>query len=112
MFTVFDFAEPDQVNGQRNVTTVPTQALFFLNNPFVAKAAKECAERLFTMNDATDEERVKHAYAGILGRFPTTEEIERALSFVQEDAVDRKSPEGWPAFVQALYASAEFRYVP
>jgi len=106
MFTVFDFAEPDQVNGQRNVTTVPTQALFFLNNPFVLKAADECAGQLLALDADGDSDRVRQAYTRILGRSPTPSEIERALAFVHE------GEDGWPTLVQALYSSAEFRYIP
>src|SRR6185312_15622447 len=32
---LFDFAEPSLVIGERATTTVPAQALFLLNNPFV-----------------------------------------------------------------------------
>ena len=40
MFSTFDFAEPSQVIGQRDVTTVPPQALFFLNNELVVQLAR------------------------------------------------------------------------
>lgn len=110
MFTVFDFAEPDQVNGQRDVTTVPTQALFFLNNPFVLQASEACAKELLGLRDVSGTERVEQAYLRILGRPPVTAESESAAIFVRES---EGSPEkAWAALVQALYSSAEFRYVP
>lgn len=34
ILALFDFPEPSIVVGRRDVTTVPTQALFFMNNPF------------------------------------------------------------------------------
>jgi hypothetical protein len=108
MFTVFDFAEPDQVNGRRDVTTVPTQALFFLNNPFVVSAARSTADRLLQPAAADDATRVREAYARVLGRFPTPEESARALDYVARDP----GGAGWAAFVQALFSSAEFRYIP
>jgi hypothetical protein len=110
MFTVFDFAEPDQVNGQRDVTTVPTQALFFLNNPFVLQASEACAKELLGLRDVSGTERVEQAYLRILGRPPVAAESESAAIFVRES---EGSPEkAWAALVQALYSSAEFRYVP
>jgi hypothetical protein len=112
MFTVFDFAEPDQVNGQRNVTTVPTQALFFLNNPFVLKTASAYAARLIEDQDSTDANRIQRAYAEVLGRFPTAAEVDRALGFIGEGSGDDGVKEAWAAWVQALYSSAEFRYIP
>jgi len=107
MFTVFDFAEPDQVNGQRGVTTVPTQALFFLNNAFVVSTARAVADQLLD-GTGDDGSRVREAYARVLGRFPTPEETSRSLAYVARES----GPAGWAAFVQALFSSAEFRYVP
>jgi hypothetical protein len=112
MFTVFDFAEPDQVNGQRNVTTVPTQALFFLNNPFVLKTASAHAAQLLDLEDATDADRVQKAYAAVLGRFPSPAEVDRALAFIREGDGEDDDQEAWAAWIQALYSTAEFRYIP
>ena len=109
MFTVFDFAEPDQVNGQRDVTTVPPQALFLLNNPFVVDVAKRAADRILEQNLPDDKARVRFAYAYSLCRYPTEAETERALTFLNETK-DKRS--NWAALTQALYSSAEFRYLP
>src|SRR5262249_30086084 len=35
LFDVFDFPDPNMVMGRRNVSTVPTQALFMMNSPFI-----------------------------------------------------------------------------
>jgi mono/diheme cytochrome c family protein len=109
MFTVFDFAEPDQVNGQRDVTTVPPQALFLLNNPFVVDVAKRAADRILEQNLPDEKARVRFAYAYSLCRYPTEAETERALTFLNETK-DKRS--NWVALTQALYSSAEFRYLP
>ena len=37
---VFDMADPSLIFGQRDVTTVPTQALYLMNNPFVIRQAE------------------------------------------------------------------------
>ncbi|MCY2981431.1 MAG: PSD1 and planctomycete cytochrome C domain-containing protein [Planctomycetota bacterium] len=109
MFTVFDFAEPDQVNGQRDVTTVPPQALFLLNNPFVVDVAKRAADRILEQNLPDEKTRVRFAYAYSLCRYPSEAETERALTFLNETK-DKRS--NWAALTQALYSSAEFRYLP
>ncbi|MBU6301612.1 MAG: DUF1553 domain-containing protein [Verrucomicrobia bacterium] len=109
MFTVFDFAEPDQVNGQRDVTTVPTQALFFLNNPLVLQCAESCARQLLAPEDASLAGRIESAYLRILGRVPGPAESGSAEAFVRES--EAPPEKAWAALVQALYASAEFRYV-
>ena len=109
MFTAFDFAEPDQVNGQRDVTTVAPQALFMLNNPFVVNVSARVADRILAQKLPDDIARVRFAYAYALSRYPTEAEIASALTFLSKHA-DRRS--SWAAFAQALYSAAEFRYVP
>lgn len=110
MFTVFDFAEPDQVNGQRDVTTVAPQALFLLNNPFVVEVSKKAAERILAQDLPDEPARLRYAYAYALCRYPTEAEVTRALAFLAEGGDDRTA--SWTALTQALYSSAEFRYVP
>ncbi len=109
MFTVFDFAEPDQVNGQRDVTTVAPQALFMLNNPFVVDVSTRAADRILAQKLPDEKARVRYAYAYALCRYPTEEESTRALAFLSTGE-DRHS--NWSAFTQALYSAAEFRYIP
>jgi hypothetical protein len=109
MFTVFDFAEPDQVNGVRDVTTVAPQALFMLNNSFVVAAANRAAERILSQDVSDDNARVRYTYAYILSRYPTDAELQRALDYLSQGP-DRKA--AWTELAQALYASAEFRYIP
>ena len=40
---VFDMADPSLIFGKRDVTTVPTQALYLMNNPFVLRQADQMA---------------------------------------------------------------------
>jgi Protein of unknown function (DUF1549)/Protein of unknown function (DUF1553)/Planctomycete cytochrome C len=109
MFTVFDFAEPDQVNGHRDVTTVAPQALFMLNNPFVVEVSNRAAQRILDQPLPNDQARVRFAYAYALCRYPTEAETTRALEFLG-DGSDRLN--NWATFTQALYSAAEFRYIP
>ncbi len=109
MFTAFDFAEPDQVNGQRDVTTVAPQALFMLNNQFVVDVSTRVADRILSQKLPDDTARVRFAYAYALCRYPTESELAASLSFLGKNS-DRRS--NWAAFAQALYSAAEFRYIP
>src|SRR5687767_5055675 len=45
MFRTFDFASPDATSPQRFHTSVPQQALFMMNSPFVSEQAKKLADR-------------------------------------------------------------------
>ncbi len=44
-FALFDGADPNASTPLRDVTTVPTQALFFLNDPFLHERAAKFAAR-------------------------------------------------------------------
>ncbi len=91
LFSTFDFPGPTQIKGQRDVTTVAPQALFFMNNPFVEQIAAQITEKA--------GRDTKAIYKLLLGREPTSEEITDA-----RDLDDQ-------TLVQALLGTAEFRYV-
>ena len=81
---VFDFAEQGMVTGSRDATTVASQALYLLNDPFVRQQSLALAERLFQRTDLDDAGRIQWAYRLVLGRTPTTNEITRASSFLSD----------------------------
>ncbi len=108
---VFDFPEPSNISGRREVTTVPTQALYMLNSPFVLQQSSAMARRLLA-EEMEDAERVELAYRLTVGRLPGTSERDRGLEFVALAAkgeMDRET--AFAGLCQALIASAEFRYV-
>ncbi len=109
MFEVFDFPEPSETKGHRDVTTVPTQALFMMNSPFVMAQAKNAAKRLLELGLASDEARIKRVYLETLGRTPTAAETKKASEYVQSLS-GSTPPDAWGRFYQALFESAEFRY--
>jgi hypothetical protein len=94
----FDPVEQTLVTGQREVTTVPSQALYLLNAPFVRRQALTLAERLLADKDAADAERIERAYRLAFGRAPTSDEVERVYSFLAdfetayETSEDSKEP--------------------
>lgn len=159
----FDPVSQTLVTGSREATTVPAQALFFLNSSFVRKEALAYAESL--AGQARDEEeKLRELYARILGREASASDLARASAFVSAFAagwqgqqpsvsapedqladnatqggesntgdnntvnpddmprndltavdaeVEAKDPRtaAWMALIQALYASAEFRFI-
>jgi hypothetical protein len=111
---LFDFADPSLVTGERATTTSPAQALYFLNSPFVTRQAEALAERVRAA-DGDDARGIDRAYRLALARPPTAAERDRALAFLRAFAARTGAPgptrEAWAAFCQALFASAEFRYL-
>lgn len=81
---VFDFADQGLVTGSRETTTVPTQALYLLNDPFVRRNSLSLAESLLTSDDTDDHMRVRTAYLSILGRAPSPTEVERAQFYLSD----------------------------
>ncbi len=83
---VFDFATQGMVTGSRDTTTVATQALYLLNDPFVRRQSLAFAARLIKQADLTDSARVDLAYQWAMGRAATTAEVERATNYLTEYA--------------------------
>jgi hypothetical protein len=107
MHRLFDFPDPAQINGKRDRTTVAAQALFFMNDGFVEEMARLAAERVLTKEKQTGE-RVKGAYRLLYSRDPKGEEAKLAAEFIEHFG---GGPGAWTRLVQALMASAEFRFV-
>ncbi|MBX9655826.1 DUF1553 domain-containing protein [bacterium] len=81
---VFDFAEQGMVTGNRDTTTVPTQALYLLNDPFVRRQSLVFAERILAPSELSDEARLETLYRVAFGRSPSLAEIERASRYLSE----------------------------
>lgn len=112
LFEAFDFADPNLSIGRRNVTTVPTQALYLMNSPFVLDETRDAARELLAQPDLTDEQRVESAYRTTLGRSPTARERALALRIVTPSTENTTpSPIAWERLFQALFASVDFRYI-
>jgi hypothetical protein len=113
---VFDIADPSLVIGQREITTVPAQALWMMNSAFVIEQSGLMAARVLGTPDADDGNRVDHAYRLAFARPASQSERERTLAYLRqtEQTLGGNSArdQAWASFCQALIASAEFRYIP
>lgn len=77
---VFDFANPDLHIARRNETTVPQQALFFLNHPMILDETRTFVER--TGENILPEARVRIMFQTALQRNPTNRELAESLEFI------------------------------
>ncbi len=112
LFEVFDFADPNLAVGKRNVSTVPTQALYMMNSPFVMEQARQAAKSALAASVATDEARVDHAYRVAIGRLPTERERRLALDFLARTGEGNEQRlAAWERLYQSLFACIDFRYV-
>lgn len=88
VFRVFDFANPDMHNPQRPETTVPQQALFFMNSPFLAERARALMNRSEVKFCAHPERRIETLYRILYQRPPTPKQIDLGLRFVEAAAME------------------------
>ena len=117
MLRLFDFAEPSIIVGRREVTTVPTQALFLLNSNFVLTLSDQMAKKLLAAEN-DESARVRQAFRLTLSRTPSKAEITAARGLVDDtiaslpDGDDAgKQLQAWSGLCQSLLACAEFRYL-
>jgi hypothetical protein len=118
---VFDFAEPSLVIANRDTTNVPSQALYLMNNAFVIEQAKALAHRISIAPGLDHRGRITRAYELALCRPPTDAERARADVFLREEVKDliklnngkvpAAAEAAYATFCQALFASAEFRFL-
>ena len=82
----FDFANPNIHAPQRVETTVPQQALFAFNHPFVIERSTTLAKKAFDSKTANPSSPVEFLYRQILSRNPIKNESKLAVEFLGPDA--------------------------
>jgi len=78
---VFDAPDAAFVTGDREETSVATQALFLMNDEDVLRAADRFAARLLAQ-EGTDEQRIRQAFELALGRKPSQRELGAVKGFL------------------------------
>jgi hypothetical protein len=104
---IFDGADPNASTPARQTTTVPTQALYFVNDPFFHAQAAAFTRFLLSLPD--DEARLVQTYRTLFQRDPTEGQRARTQRFV--DSYPAEPAEKWSALVRVLMASNEFLHV-
>lgn len=117
-FALFDGPDPNAGTPQRDVTTVPTQALFFLNDPFFHARAEKLAQRILATS-AEDRARLDWAMQVLVGRPATSEEQGDLADFFRQFAAAAENPTAnakhdqaaWTAYARILLSSSEVLHV-
>ena len=118
---LFDGADPNASTANRLSTTVPTQALYFLNDPFVHTKSTAIAAAIVS-EPTSEPEQIKLAYQRVLGRVPSAAEIEIATELLQmvrvemlagqaESQANKTNVQALSALVRTLIGSNEFLHV-
>ncbi|MFT4548602.1 MAG: hypothetical protein ACI8XO_002335 [Verrucomicrobiales bacterium] len=80
VFRTFDFASPDAHCAQRHQTTVPQQALYMMNSPFIEELASKLSS---TLTEGNPEQRIAQLYRQIFSRTPDPDEVEIGKRFIK-----------------------------
>lgn len=104
----FDGADPNGTTPARQSTTVPTQALFFMNDPFFHAQANQIATQLIASH-STIQGRTDALYRKLLHREATSSEIQRINEFLTK--YPGAETQQWSAITRVLLASNEFLHV-
>jgi hypothetical protein len=114
LLTTFDLPDTTLPNCRRDVTTVPTQALALLNNPFVHEQSAALARRIGTKGSNT--EQATTAWRLVLARDPTPGELKAAVGHLGKQVnvfAERHDPamDALASLCHVLLNTNEFLYV-
>jgi hypothetical protein len=116
---IFDGPDTNTSTEQRSTSTVPQQALFLMNNPFVTQQAEQFARRL--IGSSSDwSERIELAHQLAWCRPSTPQEQEGGRRYVQKyteelakagASSERLELEAWTSYARILLSANEFLYL-
>jgi len=109
LFRTFDFASPDTTSPQRYQTTVPQQALFLLNSPFVQEQSRSLLKRLDETNDVA--EKIQQLHRLTYARSAEPEEVRLGETFLQAAVSGSQDMTPWERYAQVLLLANEFMFV-
>ncbi len=111
---LFDGADPNASTPERRASTVPTQALYFLNDPFVHANAERFVDRVLA-GGLGELSWIEAAYRLALARNPTPDERLDAVRFLaayragtSSDGEDASRTAAFAAFARVLFGGNEF----
>ena len=118
-FTLFDYTDASIPNGNRNTSTVASQALYFMNSDFLETVSHNLANRSLTEATEDNANRVNWLYETIYGRTATQQETQRIDSYLSKFDDQLASSEtdaevvmqAWKAICQTMLMSSEFIYI-
>ena len=105
----FDFASPDTSTPERFQTTVPQQALYLMNNDFLAERARALASRL---PDGGEDVRIRSLFRTLFQRAPKAEETEVLRAYLARPPHGAPEAKGrvlnrWESLCQGLLLANE-----
>ncbi len=114
----FNGADPNECTANREASTVPLQALFWMNSKFVRDNSRAAAERLIRLRQDAGQ-RIDLAYLLAFSRPPKAQEKAEALKYFGDYGKNlagnvgssEREQRAWTSFCRVLFASNEFIYL-
>jgi len=115
---LFDGPDTNTSTEARSSSSVPLQALYWMNHPFVKEQAEQLARRLSNMGPM--RERITFAFRQCYGRLASDEEVERGQRYVEmfQNELGRLGIAGpaaefeaWTSYVRTLFSANEFVFM-
>ena len=116
-FRTFDFASPDSSSPGRFRTSVPQQALYMMNSPFMKQLVDQIPQASTIASSKVEgkKEAIIQIYNQFFQRNPTAEESEWGLEYFNQSEPASKHlnhPDNqWAQYVQTLLMSNELIFV-
>jgi mono/diheme cytochrome c family protein len=111
LFRTFDFPSPDSTSPQRYETTVPQQALFLMNGPFVMEQVRRLIHRPEVESQNQPEARIQALHHLVFSRPAEPEEVSLGMRFIEAQASQSGSMTPWEKYAQVLLMTNEFVFV-
>ena len=116
---LFDGPDTNTTTEKRSSSTVPLQALFWMNSPLVGEQAEAFSRRLIA-SDSAHGTRVRRAYLAAYAREASPSDVESCLAYLARyrDEASRSGSEpanielhSWTSLARIIFSSNEFVYV-
>ncbi len=114
---IFDGPNPNECNARRPVSTVPLQALFWMNSDFIRDNARSLAGRVIAASNQP-EDRVRRATLLTYNRPPSADELSDLTRYAKDYAksMGEKDPAErelriWTSVCRLLLSANEFVYL-
>ena len=117
--SLFDAPDANTPTDVRTAATVPLQALYLMNNPFLQQQASAFARQLIAWT-TSDEQRVKRAMELAYSRPPTAVETKKRTEYLRRHRAEsaaagtpeeKVEEEAWTSYARVLLTANEFVYV-
>ncbi|MFL5242948.1 MAG: DUF1553 domain-containing protein [Gemmataceae bacterium] len=116
---LFDGPDTNHSTDKRTSSTVPLQALYLMNNPFIKDQAETLAKKLIAAT-AEEPRRIERLIELAWGRPPVPTEVQKAVAYVNEYkkevaktgvSHDKRELEAWTSYARIVLTANEFFYV-